>query len=69
MVTVVNEEIVSPRWRSAKTQWVKPQISLFIFINTSLRIAFQSSRVTSEGGQILVRELDHRLGFGELIQV
>ncbi|MGD0000619.1 MAG: IS1380 family transposase [Bryobacteraceae bacterium] len=28
---------------------------------------FQGSRVTSDGGLILVRELDERLGFGELI--
>src|SRR5262249_3105445 len=28
---------------------------------------FQGSRVTSDGGLILVRELDKRLGFGELI--
>ena len=32
-----------------------------------LRVAFQGSRVTSNGGLILVRELDERLGFGELI--
>jgi hypothetical protein len=35
--------------------------------NTSLRVDFQGSRVTSDGGLILVRELDERLGFGELI--
>lgn len=28
---------------------------------------FQGSRVTSDGGLILVRELDERLGFGDLI--
>ena len=28
---------------------------------------FQGSRVSSDGGLILVRELDERLGFGELI--
>lgn len=28
---------------------------------------FQGSRLTSDGGLILVRELDERLGFGELI--
>ena len=31
------------------------------------RSSFQGSRVTSDGGLILVRELDERLGFGELI--
>ncbi len=36
--------------------------------NASLRIDFQGSRVTSGGGLILVRELDERLGFGELIE-
>ena len=36
--------------------------------NASLRVDFQGSRVTSDGGLILARELDERLGFGELIQ-
>jgi len=36
--------------------------------NPSLKVAFQGSRVTSDGGGILVRDLDERLGFGELIQ-
>jgi hypothetical protein len=35
--------------------------------NASLKIDFQGSRVTSDGGPILVRERDERLGFGELI--
>ena len=35
--------------------------------NSSLRVNFQGSRVTSDGGLILVRELDERLGFSELI--
>jgi Transposase DDE domain group 1 len=35
--------------------------------NASLKIDFQGSRVTSDGGLIVVRELDERLGFGELI--
>jgi hypothetical protein len=33
-----------------------------------LKVDFQGSRVTSDGGLILVRELDERLGFGELIE-
>ena len=37
-------------------------------LNASLKIDFQGSRVTSDGGLILVRELDERLGFGELIE-
>jgi hypothetical protein len=36
--------------------------------NSSLKVDFQGSRVTSDGGLILVRKLDERLGFGELIQ-
>jgi Transposase DDE domain group 1 len=35
--------------------------------NRSLRFDFQGSRVTSDGGLILVRELDEHLGFGDLI--
>jgi len=35
--------------------------------NASLNVDFQGSRVTSDGGLILVRELDERLDLGELI--
>jgi Transposase DDE domain group 1 len=35
--------------------------------NGSLKVDFQGSRVTSDGGLILVRELDERLGLGALI--
>jgi len=35
--------------------------------NASLKIDFQGSRVTSDGGLIVVRELDERLGLGKLI--
>ncbi len=35
--------------------------------NKFLRVDFQGSRVTSDGGLILGRELDERLGMGELI--
>jgi hypothetical protein len=34
--------------------------------NTSLRVDFQGSRVTSDGGLLLVRELDARLGLSAL---
>lgn len=34
--------------------------------NASLKAGLQGSRVTSDGGLILVRELDERLGFGEV---
>jgi len=36
--------------------------------NASPKVDFQGSRVTSDGGLTLVRELDERLGFGELIE-
>jgi len=36
--------------------------------NGRLRVNFQGARVTSDGGLLLVRELDERLGFGELIE-
>ena len=35
--------------------------------NSSLKVDFQASRVTSDGGLILVRELDERLGFADLV--
>ena len=35
--------------------------------NASLKVDFQGSRVTSDGGLVLVRELDERLGLSELI--
>ena len=35
--------------------------------NGRLKVDFQGSRVTSDGGLLLVRELDERLGFGALI--
>ena len=35
--------------------------------NSSLKIDFQGSRVTSDGGLVLVRELDERLGLGKLV--
>ena len=34
--------------------------------NSSLRVDFQGARVTSDGGLILVREMDERLGLSEL---
>jgi hypothetical protein len=35
--------------------------------NAALKVDFQGSRVTSDGGLVLVRELDERLGLGDLI--
>jgi len=45
-----------------------PKQPFQLSFNASLKIDFQGSRVTSDGGLILVRELDERLGFGKLIQ-
>ena len=36
--------------------------------NSSLKVDFQGSRITSDGGLVLVREMDERLGLSELIQ-
>jgi hypothetical protein len=49
---------------------VRHKISLpfQLSFNSSLKVDFQGSRVTSDGGLVLVRELDERLGFGELIE-
>ncbi len=35
--------------------------------NGFLKVDFQGSRVTSDGGLNLIRELDERLGLGKLI--
>ena len=40
---------------------------LQLTFNGLLKVDFQGSRVTSDGGLILVRELDERLGLGKLI--
>ncbi len=40
---------------------------LQLSFNSSLRVEFQGARVTSDGGLILVRELDERLGLSELM--
>jgi hypothetical protein len=44
----------------------KPNQPFQVSFNSSLKVDFQGSRVTSDGGLILVRELDERLGFSEL---
>jgi hypothetical protein len=36
--------------------------------NSWLKVDFQGARVTSDSGLLLVRELDERLGFGELME-
>ncbi len=45
-----------------------PKQPFQLSFNPYLKVDFQGSRVTSDGGLILVRELDERLGFGELIE-
>jgi hypothetical protein len=53
-------------WLLITSPW--PPGTFQLSFNASLKIDFQGSRVTSDGGRILlVRELDERLGFGELI--
>jgi hypothetical protein len=38
-----------------------------LLFNASFRVVFQGSRITSNGGLVLVRELDERLGLTELM--
>ncbi len=45
----------------------KPNQPFQLSFNAALKVEFQGSRVTSDGGLILVRELDERLGFSALI--
>lgn len=35
--------------------------------NSSLKVGFQGAQVTSDGGLVLLRELDERLGLNELM--
>ncbi len=53
-------EVDSPRRESQNQPF---QLSF----NRFLRVDFQGPRVTSDGGLILVRELDERFGLSELI--
>ena len=45
----------------------KPDQHFQLSFNASLKVDSQGSRCTSDGGLILVRELDERLGFDDLI--
>ncbi len=45
----------------------KEQRAFQLSFNGFLKVDFQGSRVTSDGGLLLVRELDERLGVGKLI--
>jgi hypothetical protein len=40
----------------------KQNLPFQLSFNASLKVDFQESRVTSDGGLILIRELDERLG-------
>ena len=46
----------------------KQNQSFQLLFNASLKVDFQGSRVTSDGGLILIRELDERLGLEKLIE-
>ena len=45
----------------------KEQRAFQLSFNGFLKVDFQGSRVTSDGGLLLIRELDERLGLGKLI--
>jgi hypothetical protein len=45
----------------------KEKLPFQLSFNSSLRVEFQGARVTSDGGLILVRELDERLGLSALM--
>ena len=45
----------------------KENMPFQLTFNGFLKVDFQGSRVTSDGGLILIRELDERLGLGKLI--
>jgi hypothetical protein len=45
----------------------KQNQSFQLSFNTSLRVDFQGSRVTSDRGLLLVRKLDERVGLSALI--
>ena len=46
----------------------KQNKSFQLCFNGFLKVDFQGSRVTSDGGLILVRELDEHLGLSQLIE-
>ncbi|MGH8013738.1 MAG: transposase [Candidatus Binataceae bacterium] len=59
--------MLSGRWGGGAAVGETQEQPFQLSFNSSLKVDFQGSRVTSDGGLVLVRELDERLGFGELI--
>jgi Transposase DDE domain group 1 len=58
--------LIKTLWRS-NPMGEKQNEPFQLSFNASLKVDFQGSRVTSDGGLILVRELDERLALGDLI--
>jgi hypothetical protein len=57
-------DAIGAGWR-----WVRHKKQPFqLSFNSSMRLDFQGARVTSDGGLILARELDERLGLSALMQ-
>ena len=56
-------------WGGAEVarRWVRHNRPFQLSFNSWLKVDFQGSQKTSPGGLVLVRELDERLGFGELV--
>src|SRR5208282_1407766 len=57
----------SGRWGGGEAVGETQNRPFQLSFNSSLKVDFQSSRVTSDGGLVLVRELDDRLGLSELV--
>src|SRR3990167_949913 len=62
--------VTAPRWRDGgvNPRDERQKQGLQLSFNRFLPVAFQGSRVTSNGGLILVREWKERLGFVKLVE-
>src|SRR5215471_20546853 len=58
----------SRRWGGGAAVGETQKQPFQLSFNGRLRVDFQGARVTSDGGLLPVRELDERLGFGELVE-